>query len=105
VNHAPPRIEHGVNLALYLKYASDSAGRFKLDLEADPGVPPELQESYVRASFAAKIAGVDQSTIFRHCTEYGTLSGITIGERLLLVSREEMRWWTPLKRGPKPKEE
>lgn len=73
------------------------------EVPADPQVPPESQEKWVRSTFAAEIVGVDPSTIYRHWNQYHTLDGMMVGS-VLLVSREQMRWWTPRRPGPKPKE-
>ena len=67
------------------------------EVPEDPGVPPEFRALYVRASHAARIAHTDRSTIYRHW-QHGNLNGVMVG-RTLLVSREEMRWWTPGKPG------
>jgi len=80
----------------------DDEERLPRDVPIDPLVPPELQERYVRAAFAAEIAQVDRSTIDRHWRVYGTLEGVVIGNTLL-VSREQMRWWKQGKPGPKRK--
>lgn len=68
------------------------------EVPEDPGVPPEFRALYVRASHAAKYAHTTRQTLHRHWAVYGTLSGVMVGHTLL-VSREEMRWWTPGKSG------
>jgi len=83
---------------------SDENTPLPREVPADPQVPEELRDSYVRASFAAEIAGTTHSTIHRHWKYYKLLDGIMVGNTLL-VSREQMRWWEPGKPGPKPKED
>lgn len=80
----------------------DDEERLPRDVPIDPLVPPELQEKYVRAAFAAQIANTTVSTIHRHWKYYNLLDGIMIGHTLL-ISREQMRWWKPGRPGPKPK--
>jgi hypothetical protein len=67
------------------------------EVPEDPGVPPEFRALYVRASFAARIAHTDRSTIYRHW-QHDNLPGVMVGNTLL-VSREAMRYWQPNKPG------
>lgn len=75
--------------------------------DIDPEIAEELQDEWMRLTYAAEYLGIFPKTLYRRI-EKGTLDGKKGGPRLMLVRRSQILDWdfTPLKStGRPPKKE